>query len=127
MTIFKTISIDKGKHWDYSYQFIIVLDRKSNYEGFLSLNPDRKTTRDSTGYYPAYYIDDSLMDWCYENFGPGGNGKFENDIFYQGRGNTDKECTWWMEWSFSHDHSSHVIIAHFEKIEDFIAFKLRWS
>lgn len=126
MTIFKTISIDKSKHWDYSYQLIIIFDRKSNYEGFLIRNLDVKT-RDSTGYRPGYYIDDDLMDWCYENFGPGGNGRFENNIFYQGRGNTDKECTWWIEWSFSHSNNSHFITAHFEKIEDAVAFRLKWG
>lgn len=126
MTIIESMMINKSKHWDYSYQVIIILDRKSGYEGFLSLNPDHKT-RDSTGYCPAYYIDDNLMDWCYENFGPGGNGNFENNIFYQGRGNSDNKCSWWIQWSFSHNHSSHFITAHFEKIEDAIAFRLKWG
>ena len=126
MTIIESMMIDKNRYWNYSYQVVIIFDRKSNYKGFLFLNPDYKT-RNSTGNRPAYYIDDDLMDWCYENFGPGGNGKFENDIFYQGRGNTDKECTWWIEWSYSHEHCSHFITAHFEKREDAVAFRLKWG
>ena len=113
-----------NQYSEFPYQLTVYFH---DHNEDIFLVPNHGLIVDSTGYKPGYYLADYLLDWCYDNFGCGSNGKFFKHIFFQGRGKSDVEINWWISWSYSHKHHCHFIHAHFQKEEDAMAFKLRWT
>jgi hypothetical protein len=109
----------------WKHQVSVYLKNFDNEEILTFFKRNMSALEDSGGYRPWYYIADSLMEWLYDNFGNGSNGKLVGTLFYQGW--DDENINWWIGWSYCHKYGVHYITVYFKNKPDAMFFKLRWG